>query len=222
MAFQKEETNITFPCGKSAFLAEFENAIDPSLCQDLIYNLSLNFKELTYQGGTGAGVNLNIKKSYDSSLMRQDVYNPQKLRTFPVFQSIDFHITERLRACAHEYRQNYLTLLDAGELHVTGLQVQKYPKNDGYYMEHVDTCPWVIDSHGADVTRILAIIVYLNDVEDGGETVFPLQNYKVKAKAGKVAMFPTSWMFPHAGRVPYSTDKWMISSFVTSKVQYFQ
>ena len=56
---------------------------------------------------------------------------------------------------------------------------------------------------------------YLNDVDEGGETIFtePL-DIKVKPKAGRVLIFPPMWMYPHAGLAPKSNAKYIIGSYL--------
>jgi hypothetical protein len=56
---------------------------------------------------------------------------------------------------------------------------------------------------------------YLNDVEEGGETVFDVgQEVRVEPKAGTVCCFPPHWTFPHKGATPVSGPKYVISSYV--------
>ncbi|BCU95871.1 MAG: hypothetical protein CM15mV10_2600 [uncultured marine virus] len=53
--------------------------------------------------------------------------------------------------------------------------------------------------------RILAFILYLNDVEEGGETEFITLNRLVKPETGKVLCFPCNFMFPHKGNILFQT-----------------
>lgn len=63
--------------------------------------------------------------------------------------------------------------------------------------------------------RILAILIYLNDVDDGGETVFLNQGIAIKPKQGRIALFPTSFSFVHAGKSPISNNKYVVIDFLT-------
>ena len=62
--------------------------------------------------------------------------------------------------------------------------------------------------------RFLVMFFYLNDVEEGGETSFPLLDYKVKPKRGSVLIFPPTWQYPHAGLKPVSNDKYIIGTYL--------
>ncbi|MEM9305569.1 MAG: 2OG-Fe(II) oxygenase [Pseudomonadota bacterium] len=61
--------------------------------------------------------------------------------------------------------------------------------------------------------RFLVCFWYLNDVADGGETVFPRLGLRVRPKAGRLIMFPPFWMFDHAGLAPVSGPKYIISTY---------
>ena len=61
--------------------------------------------------------------------------------------------------------------------------------------------------------RFLVCFWYLNDVEEGGETVFPRLGIRVRPQAGRLIMFPPFWMFDHAGLPPRSGPKYIISTY---------
>ncbi len=62
--------------------------------------------------------------------------------------------------------------------------------------------------------RFLVLFFYLNDVEEGGETVFNSLDYSVKPKQGSVLIFPPTWMYPHAGLKPVSNDKYIVGTYL--------
>jgi len=45
--------------------------------------------------------------------------------------------------------------------------------------------------------RSLSLIIALNSDYDGGEIVFPCQNFKTKLKQGEAIVFPPYWTHPH-------------------------
>jgi hypothetical protein len=89
----------------------------------------------------------------------------------------------------------------------TGYKVQKYPRGQGHFTWHVDTFGQMAQS------RLLALVLYLNDVEVGGETEFHHQERLVTPRTGRGILFPTSWTHMHRGRVPESGDKYVVSTF---------
>jgi len=62
--------------------------------------------------------------------------------------------------------------------------------------------------------RYLVFLWYLNDVAEGGETEFPDLGLRVRARAGRLLMFPPYWMFQHAGLAPRSNDKYIVSTYL--------
>jgi hypothetical protein len=76
-----------------------------------------------------------------------------------------------------------------------------------------------IDAH-TDATnltvckRFLSLFWYLNDVDEGGETLFTELNYYVKPKAGRLVVFPPMWMFPHAGCPTVVGTKYLLHSYL--------
>jgi hypothetical protein len=86
--------------------------------------------------------------------------------------------------------------------------IRVYNKDNGFFKTHVD------QGAGGTVTRLFAIILYLNDVEHGGETEFPTFNKKIKPERGKVLMFPCNYMYPHGGNMPISGSKYIATAFI--------
>jgi 2OG-Fe(II) oxygenase superfamily len=91
----------------------------------------------------------------------------------------------------------------------SGYKIQHYKKNEGHFK-------WHFDAIGPGTwERQLAMVLYLNSVEDGGETCFVKQNLTVKPVAGDAVFFPTFWTHAHCGEIPRSEDKFIISTFVS-------
>lgn len=70
------------------------------------------------------------------------------------------------------------------------------------------------DAKGYYCNRYLVLLWYLNDVAEGGETVFPDLGVSIKPKAGRLLMFPPNWCFQHAGLPPISNDKYILSTYL--------
>lgn len=97
--------------------------------------------------------------------------------------------------------------LQVDPLGSTGYKIQKYRKNEGHFHWHVDSFGPLAE------TRLLALILYLNDVDEGGETEFHHQARRVQPRTGEAILFPTAWTHMHRGAIPLSGDKYVISSF---------
>jgi hypothetical protein len=92
--------------------------------------------------------------------------------------------------------------------------------DDGYIVCRYapgDACILHVDGQcsepGRNGLRIATLIFYLNDVEDGGETFFPLQDLKVAPRRGRAVLFPIGHTHPHqvlkAGSPRYIMQTWI-------------
>ena len=110
----------------------------------------------------------------------------------------------------------------------SGYRIKKYNKDSGYYNYHADGAfaevelganRWRLDDgrYYSNI-RLLSVIMYLNTVEDGGETSFPLIPIKIKPVKGRIAVFPTHWTYLHKAEVPVSNDKYSMNTFISAVV----
>tara|TARA_R100000734_G_scaffold443_1_gene626 strand:- start:144 stop:791 length:648 start_codon:yes stop_codon:yes gene_type:complete len=80
---------------------------------------------------------------------------------------------------------------------------------DQQHDTHVDV------SNADNAKRFLALVCYLNDDFDEGETEFPQFNIKTKVESGSLALFPVAWTYLHRGRPPKNGyAKYMLGSFL--------
>ncbi|MEE9381930.1 MAG: 2OG-Fe(II) oxygenase [Nannocystaceae bacterium] len=89
-----------------------------------------------------------------------------------------------------------------------GFRFKRYPVNEGRFGMHYDATP-------TTPKRVFSMILYLNDVDEGGETDYPEQGTRIKPKAGRLAVAPPFWTHPHRGNVPISGDKYIVNNFAS-------
>ena len=86
-----------------------------------------------------------------------------------------------------------------------------YPlQSDGNHEYHADSG----QEQRGDPVRVLAFLFYLNDVTEGGETVFLNQAVSIAPRCGRVALFPTAFTHVHAGRRPVSGSKYVVANYI--------
>jgi 2OG-Fe(II) oxygenase superfamily len=56
--------------------------------------------------------------------------------------------------------------------------------------------------------RQLSVILYLNDVPSGGETLFPTFDMAVTPARGRALVFPSFFLFPHCAKPPAAGPKY--------------
>jgi len=92
----------------------------------------------------------------------------------------------------------------------TNLKIQKTLPTEGYHVWHIE--------HGKgyeNEARAFVFSIYLNDVEEGGETEFLHFSRRVKPKQGRIVIWPAAFPYLHRGNPPLSGEKYIITSWIT-------
>ena len=117
---------------------------------------------------------------------------------------------EELNKVLHNGLREYMEIFDSlKQVKFISVQqkIQKTPKNGGYHVWHFE------QANPDSAPRILVWTVYLNDVEEGGETEFLYQGKKVQAEKGKLVIFPANYLYTHRGNPPISNTKYIVTGW---------
>ncbi len=88
------------------------------------------------------------------------------------------------------------------------VRIQKYKPGEGYHV-------WHGDADGINTSRrILVVMLYLNTIEEGGETEFLYQNMRVSPVEGTMVLWPPGWTHPHRGNPPLKGTKYIITTWI--------
>ncbi|WP_308364131.1 MULTISPECIES: 2OG-Fe(II) oxygenase [unclassified Microbulbifer] len=105
--------------------------------------------------------------------------------------------------------------LVSGIYQLDKINLQHYEKaKGGYYHWHSEHYPHPSDPGQKSLHRVLFWILYLNDVDEGGETEFCYQGAKIKPRKGSLILSPCGFTHTHRGNVPVSGDKYILTSWV--------
>jgi hypothetical protein len=89
--------------------------------------------------------------------------------------------------------------------------LQRYAPGEGFKRWH---CDWTISDEATEpVHRVLAWILYCNDVENAG-TEFLWQEHHVEAIAGQMVIFPAGMSHVHRGRVSPDCTKLIATGWI--------
>ena len=94
---------------------------------------------------------------------------------------------------------------------IKDVKIQKTLPTEGYHVWHCENGS--LDS----AHRVAVYSVYLNDVEEGGETEFLYQSLRVSPKKGTVVIWPSGYYHTHRGNSPLSGVKYL----ATGWLEYF-
>tara|TARA_E500000331_G_scaffold190854_1_gene183612 strand:- start:515 stop:1183 length:669 start_codon:yes stop_codon:yes gene_type:complete len=85
-------------------------------------------------------------------------------------------------------------------------KIQKTQPSEGYHI-------WHCEKAATNSTRVLAWMLYLNDVEEGGETEFLHQKLRYPPKKGDFLVWPASFTHMHRGNPPLSNTKYIVTGW---------
>ena len=210
------------------YIQYFDNMISANTCKKYVKKFNEIYKNgLCREGETIKGLNKVKKISFDYPMSNKDKDSE--------LTDIYNNIHEILGYCLYSY------LLNVGQLGLiyTGLNIynlkdnvpfedtpdmptdigletmwfRKYPKNSGgYFLPHCDN-----ESYPGE-GRMLAAIIYLNDIKHGGETVFPLLKRSIKPKAGRILIFPSYFTHLHYGKNALS-DRYIFACHIDKFIE---
>ena len=200
--------SVAYPAGKVGLIQVVDGLLDDEICRNLLTRLDQLWSRSS-AGKTLGGVDQRTKFSEDLAYNRTLIAESWS-DADTVF---DQRICQAITSAVAIYKQEYRHLDNWTDISDSGFQVQRYLKSYGFYRPHVDSFPAPFSTIS---DRVLAMVIYLNDVDYGGETNFPLHEVAVTPKAGRIVFFPATWTHLHESRVPISSDKWIISSFINN------
>jgi hypothetical protein len=105
------------------------------------------------------------------------------------------------------YEQEYSSLKDSGRHANYAFKIQKTKIGGGYHVWHYEADRREL-SH-----RLLTWILYLNDVQEGGETEFLYQHMRVKPEQGTLVIWPAAFTHTHRGNPPLSNEKYIVTGW---------
>lgn len=115
------------------------------------------------------------------------------------------NVQEAIVTSIYPIYSNKFKALEQYEWSIGQAKIQKTEPGEGYHHWHTEA------SAIKNMTRLFVIQIYLNDVEDGGETEFLSQSKRVAPKQGRVLIFPTTYTHNHRGNPPLKGDKYILN-----------
>ena len=181
---------------KMNFILLKENSYPKIACNQLI-DFFENNKNLSKPGGAGKNVLQNLELSL--TLNRSDAY---------------WGLGKTLMDGVKEYLKEYKLFgeclsqwnLDAN------VQLCKFEPGKNYNIIHCEN-----DGSPECIKRVLAWMLNLNDIKEGGETEFIYQNFKTNPKAGNLYIWPAYATHMHKGIIAPKEDKYFATGWFVFK-----
>lgn len=86
--------------------------------------------------------------------------------------------------------------------HMEDINLLEYPPDSGFFDRHVDA--------GPSYPRSMSALLYLNEVEHGGETWFDKFGLMIKPERAKLVLFPASFPYSHQALPPVGQSKYVV------------
>lgn len=103
---------------------------------------------------------------------------------------------------------NKFSILQDKSLSVDQIKMKKIRPGGGFHQ-------WHYEALAGDSRRRLVVQLYLNDIDDAGETEFLYQNFRVSPKKNRLLVWPADWTHTHRGNPPIGTaDKYILSTWL--------
>lgn len=186
------------------FIGIYENVFNSDYCNDVI-NFIDKAEELGY-GNTRQEV-----RDHDKHIKDDYQITPASClkATFVLDNAYHEEFNSKFwETCYRDYASTFSALNDLPPHTIHGNKLQKTKVGQGYHLWHSEI------GDGEMSGRVLAYIVYLNDVTEGGETEFLYQHTRIKPKQGTVVIWPAGFTHTHRGNPPLSNTKYIMTGWV--------
>jgi prolyl 4-hydroxylase len=119
---------------------------------------------------------------------------------------------EYLKIGIEQYKKDYPSVDNVAPWAVENRwKIQRYCPNEAYHYLHFEN-PMYKET---TANRVLAWMIYLNDVTEGGETEFPDQGKKFQPRVGDLLIWPAYFTHPHRGIASKTQTKYIATSWIS-------
>jgi hypothetical protein len=189
------------------FIGIYDNAYDQNFCRAVI-----DF----FQNAQAAGYcYTRVQENNTQKTIKDDtavMMSEEKSYTLSATKELSKQFLDKFWIHFSEYAKNkYSALGDSSDLCIDELKIQKTEVGQGFHIWHFE------QGNRNTANRVCAFQLYLNDVDDGGETEFLYYPIRVKAKVGRLIVWPGSFTHTHRGNPPLTNTKYVITGWVTFK-----
>ena len=193
-------------CHEKDFIVTWENFVPKAFCDQLI-----DYGDKVLDDKTGHEVNYGADGC--NIMSGEQMYKGRHNRHDRSFM-LNYHsekwgvqVNQFLKSCAMHYIHMFSQLRNI-RMMSTDIKFQRTPPGGGYHLWHYENA----SVHYAQ--RELTWMIYLNDIEDGGETEFQYQKRRISPSAGTVVFFPAGLTHVHRGNLVLGEqDKYIVTGW---------
>jgi len=195
------------------FIHRVPNLVSKQFCEDIIEQFEKS--KLTGPGHTYVFEDGEIIKSSDSnSKVSTDIsvypgfIEAAEEKGEPEWREFVNYINSKLQIAINEYVEKFPMMHELQRFVLEGYNIQRYLPGEGFYTWHCENSGY---KGGGD--RVLAWMIYLNDVTDRGETEFYYQHHFERPEEGKLVIWPSDWTHLHRGITSPTQTKYILTGW---------
>lgn len=182
------------------FIGVFDNAFPKDYCEHIID---------VFEKADSAGFTTTrqVHENGVSKLLKDDSH---VFTEYPLehISAIDFFTNTLWEKIYPEYAAKFNVLKESGKHSNYVFKIQRTEIGQGYHTWHYESCDRNVSN------RLLAWMLYLNDVPEGGETEFLYYPKRVKPQCGTFLLWPASFTHTHRGNPPISNTKYVVTGWI--------
>tara|TARA_Y100000004_G_C8943952_1_gene425385 strand:- start:852 stop:1433 length:582 start_codon:yes stop_codon:yes gene_type:complete len=184
------------------FIGVFENAYNNEFCNEVIefYN-NMDKAGFTHSESNSQKQGKLSKDSDSLFLTKVNVVRPAS-------DIHKFFLKIFWDSIYPEYKNKYGILDNTDRHQIYETKIQKTLVGGGFHDWHYEA------SGKPENNRLLNVQLYLNTVDEGGETEFLYLQRREKAIQGKLLIYPSAITHTHRGNTPLSNDKYILNGWV--------
>jgi hypothetical protein len=186
------------------FIGVFDGYFSQAFCDDLIRYFDLQ-----------RTMNKTYDQKIDNNGLKRLTNNlPLVSPTTLTFVSEDLgHIYNHFievfwKECYSQYIDKYSIMQDMKQHTIYSVKMQRTDPAEGYHVWHCENMDQISSK------RICLFLLYLNDVNQGGETEFLYQHRRIEPKAGRLVICPAYYTHPHRGNPPLAGSKYILNGWL--------
>jgi hypothetical protein len=184
------------------FIGIYKGFFPPEYCNDVIkfFDFCEEFTPLVKKR--------NDDYVTDSNFFNTSFHHVENIELTRSIKELSDFFYKMIDFCIHRYMERYKILKGLEGFAVYDLKYQKTKPGEGFHEWHYESARRTV------MTRKLVVMLYLNDVDEGGETEFLYYPKRIKSQQGKLIIWPAEFTHTHRGNSPLSGNKYIITSWV--------
>jgi hypothetical protein len=181
------------------FIRVYDNVLDKEFCTHLIKKFS-EYEKMNFVLNRQQSISQRKKHQQDSDVVL--------MCSLLIDNFLKEEIFNRLNPHASRYMNEFSIMAEMSQMEMQQLKLQRYKIGQGFH-------EWHCEVNGLNQChRVFNWQVFLNDVEEGGETEFLYLHKRIKPKMGSMLVFPSYFTHAHRGHCPLSGEKYILNGWV--------